>query len=129
MADPVTNEKVADVIREACPLRTVLRESKPCPYFGASGTCRDCSYDWMSVSGDVLKLVKARRAAYEKEREKNVEIKKMLAETQKDMETFRSIKHAFKAFLLFGNVILEEERDEVGSEDKGKESQEGGCGD
>lgn len=72
--DPKTREKVADAIKEECPLRTVLVEKKPCPYFGASGSCRDCTYEWVPIADNVGKLVKARRAAYEQEREKREEI-------------------------------------------------------
>lgn len=70
MGDPETRIKVMEVIRDRCSLKTVLKLEKPCPYFGASKTCDDCAFDWMTIADEVLKVVKARRASYEREREK-----------------------------------------------------------
>jgi hypothetical protein len=70
VSDAETRTKVAELVKEGCPLRTVLKEGKNCPYFGASKTCRDCSYDWETCADGILKLAKSRRALYEKEKEK-----------------------------------------------------------
>jgi len=77
MSDAETKNKVRDVLFGACPLRTVLTK-KPCPYFGYSSTCRDCTYDWLTIAAAVRKVVDNRRAAYELEHEKNKKVVKEL---------------------------------------------------
>ena len=84
MSDPETVEIVRDVIFDACPLRTVLK--KPCPYFGASKSCRDCRYDWMSIARNVRKLVEKRRASYERERDKVKEVQTELRKKEAELE-------------------------------------------
>jgi hypothetical protein len=78
--DVETRAKVSEVVKDNCPLRTVLKAGKECPYFGSSKSCRDCSYDWEICADNILKLAKSRRALYEKEREKTEQLKKELAE-------------------------------------------------
>jgi hypothetical protein len=126
MGDPETTEEAVGILKEFCPLSTVLKEDKPCPYFGFTGTCRDCRYDWMTVMGDVLKVVKVRRATYEKEREKNAGLSERLVELETASKKFDEVKQAFRAILQFGHGLLEEEQEDgacVGSE--GSESTSG----
>lgn len=82
MSDPETREKIVVVIKEACPLRAVLRPEKACPHFGPSNSCRDCTYDWMTVAINVRKVAKIRRASYEQEREKIKDLEEKLAASQ-----------------------------------------------
>lgn len=79
MPDPTTREKISYIIKERCPLRTVLRPEKACPYFGPSESCQDCVYNWMVIASTVLKLASIRRASYEKEQEKVIELTKSKA--------------------------------------------------
>ena len=115
MADVETTKKAAAIIKDACPLRTVLRDGKPSPYFGASGTCRDCSYDWLTQVADVLKVVKARRAAYEKQVEKFNELKIQMASVSFDAERFRRLKEAFGTIQV---LCQEEDTQETTDDDE-----------
>jgi len=95
MSDPETREEIIKIIKEGCTIKSVLKKDKPCPYFGSSGTCSDCSYDWMTISLDVMKVAKFRRASYEKEREKTKALQEKVDNIE---ETVRNI------FLLFGRM-------------------------
>jgi len=92
MSDPETRDAIADVIKEHCALRSVLTK-KPCPYFGASGSCLSCTYNWVAVAVDVRKLAERRRASYEQEKEK---VKALTAE----LEESRSTVTRLEAILL-----------------------------
>lgn len=74
VTDVETREVLFEFLKDRCSLKTVLRLEKPCPYFGPSNTCSDCSFDWMTVAGDVLKVVSARRASYEQEKKRRVDV-------------------------------------------------------
>ncbi|TRO55179.1 hypothetical protein E2P64_07545 [Candidatus Bathyarchaeota archaeon] len=68
--DVDTREELSALLKENCVLRPLLRDEKPCPKFGPSGTCQDCLYGWEILAQRVLKVIGARRSSYEKEREK-----------------------------------------------------------
>ena len=89
MSDPDTREEVVSTLKENCTLRSVLKPEKPCPYFGPSDTCHDCTYDWVTVVNEVLKLAKVRRASYEKERER---IKMLESKLEKHEDLFTVVK-------------------------------------
>lgn len=80
MSDPETRDEIRKIIFDGCPLRELLK--KPCPYFGASESCRDCTYDWMTIADNVRKVAEKRRASYEKEREKNEQLRQALEEKE-----------------------------------------------
>lgn len=71
MGDPETREEVRDVMVEFCPLRTVLKKGKPCPYVGPTGNCSNCTFDWLTCADEVVKVAKSRRASYEREYQKS----------------------------------------------------------
>lgn len=124
MSDVDTREQAADVVKERCPLRTVLKAGKPCPYFGPSETCRDCSYDWLSITDDVLKVVKARRASYEKEREKNKKLIDQIESFENDRDKLRLGVKALRDLFEFGQGLFKE----VTEDENGSESEEGSTG-
>ncbi|MBD3263406.1 hypothetical protein GF374_03435 [Candidatus Woesearchaeota archaeon] len=95
MSDPETREQIIEKIKEGCALKTVLRKDKPCPHSGSSKTCADCSYDWMTIALEVIKVANFRRASYEKEMEKV----KALSEKVEYIEGI--VKNIF---LLFGRM-------------------------
>lgn len=108
--DVETRQEAADVVKESCALRTVLKPGKPCPYFGPGGNCRDCTYDWITVVEEVGKLVHARRASYERERGKVKALTEELAivrpVVEKMIECFRILSEVSSS----GDVVsLEQE--------------------
>lgn len=68
--DVETRNKVVDVIKESCSLRSVLKPTKLCPYFGVSKSCLSCSYDWNTIAEEVAKAIGRRVVAYEREKER-----------------------------------------------------------
>jgi len=108
--DADTRDKVVFLMKESCSLRSVLKPSKPCPYFGPSSSCLDCTYDWLTLSDEVGKLMRARRASYEVEREK---VKGM--ETRLNlMEPFiRNMVECYRALDCFSERYLEEEKTDL----------------
>jgi hypothetical protein len=102
MSDPETREEIVGVVKEACTLRTVLKEGKVCPYFGASVSCRDCTYDWQTVALNVRKVAKIRRASYEQERVKVKDLEQKL----KDQVDADKTMYAIVGGLANGAVAL-----------------------
>lgn len=94
--DPETGEQAAGVLKRFCPLKTVLKQDRPCSYFGSSGTCSDCSYKWMVIVDELSVFFKKRRASYEKEREKN---KKTEEELKRLKEMIDNVLYLSSAFL------------------------------
>lgn len=90
MGDSNTREAVSEVLREWCPLRELLT-SKPCPYFGVSKSCRDCTYTWMSIADKVTKLIEKRRTSYEQAQERTKTVSADLRDTKDQNKDLRSI--------------------------------------
>jgi len=118
MSDPETRDAIREVVFEGCPLRELLK--KPCPHFGTSGSCRDCSYDWMTIATNVRKVAEKRRASYEREHEKVRELKKELEENAK---LVGDIAQGFVALKRIGELAIE--RMENGDTDKVEETDVG----
>ncbi len=95
MSDSNSREEIANVIKRGCRLKAVLSDNKPCPHFGSSGSCDDCSYDWMTMAGEVLKAAKIRRSSYENERKKVKALTERVELLQGTVDT---------VFSLFGKV-------------------------
>lgn len=108
--DKESRDKVVFLMKEFCTLRSVLRPSKPCPYFGVSSSCLDCTYDWLTLVDEVGKLMRVRRASYEVERNKvkAMEVKLNL------MEPFvRDMVDCYRSLDFFSKRYLEEEKNDV----------------
>jgi len=129
MSDAETRKAIKDIISERCALRSVLTK-KPCPYFGASGSCRDCTYDWMSVADAVRKVVDKRRASYEKERDKVKELKKQLdlekARSAQLGDVVTSIGHGLQAFKAAVDLTEMIDQEKGGESTKEPEGEDGG---
>jgi len=131
MSDVETRTKVADLIKDGCPLRSVLKEGKACPYFGASKTCRDCSYSWEVCADGILKLAKSRRALYEKEKEKVEALEKELREANEfrncvgdilvDIQAATSsFRKAFMGMAQLANTVTSREEKEDVEDENGE---------
>jgi len=109
--DPVTRDQITETMIEFCPLRTVLKKDKPCPYFGASGNCSDCMFSWVAAADEVLKVAKARRASYEREYQKAKGYKQELDEANSKLSLlsgfFVRIGEGFKAIRELDDFIDE----------------------
>jgi len=70
MSDVETRGELADILKDNCALRSLLVDGKPCLRAGSSGVCTDCLFGWEIVAKRILKLLGAKRSAYEQEREK-----------------------------------------------------------
>jgi len=97
MPDVETRSELADFLKEQCVLKSVLREDKPCPKFGPSGTCTDCMHGWEILARRVLKHVGAKRAAYEQEREKV----KFITDKAESLE--KTVGEVFSLFAKIGD--------------------------
>jgi len=65
--DVETRKRMTDLLKETCVLRSVLTK-KPCPYFGASETCIDCTYHWIVIVGQISDVFTLSKASYQRER-------------------------------------------------------------
>lgn len=128
MGDPDTRMKVLEILKEKCSLKTVLRLDKPCPYLGPSNSCDDCSFDWMTISDSVLKVVKARRASYEHEKEKFVQLKKehdaLSNESLHIWSLIYQVMEGVEAISELDNIRRTREENEDGRRSVGNKDQE-----
>lgn len=97
MPDIDTRNQVAGIIKDGCTLRSVLKPTKLCPYFGESKSCHSCSYDWLTIADGVAKVAAARRVAYEKEREKRKEAEAIIEDFQRGINAVFEIANRVNA--------------------------------
>ena len=127
MPDVETRGELAGLLKENCVLRPLLKEDKPCPRFGSSGTCEDCLYGWEILAKRVLKLIGAKRASYEKEREKV----KLITNKAESLE--KTVGEVFSLFAKMGDgfaalvQILDLARNYKDNGSEEEENVDGGC--
>lgn len=116
MSDPITREEVAEILKEECVLKSVLKEGKECPYFGPSKTCVDCMWGWVAISNRIMKAAEIRRASYEKELAKTksltAEVKRLQATVDLIFSLFGQIGDGIAAFSRMIDIAKKQEVEE-----------------
>jgi len=82
--DEETRSELARVLMEDCPLKNILKNEKPCPYFGHDMTCTSCTYHWQMSVGRLLKEVDVKRISYVRIKEQLDKALERISEMEKE---------------------------------------------
>lgn len=114
--DPITREEIAELLKEDCVLKSVLKEDKKCPYFGPSKTCATCMWGWLAISNRIMKAAEIRRASYEKELAKTklltAEVKRLQTTVDVIFSLFGQMGGGIAAFLKMIDLAKKQEVEE-----------------
>ena len=109
--DEVTRTEMIEIAKESCALKAVLKKEKPCPSFGPSESCEDCSHNWVTMVNLMMKRAKIRRSAYEAEREKVKVLTSKIEEMREKVDPLlglvRNVARGFRSVAEIGELIIE----------------------
>jgi len=70
VSDPETRDKIAELLRNECPIVAICQTiGRPpvCKYLGPTNDCSTCFYPWGLIADDTIQLIRVRRVALERE--------------------------------------------------------------
>lgn len=102
--------ELSKILADDCPLKSVLKVGRPCPYYGPSGSCSDCSYHWQITVGSILEGAGIKRMSHVRLKEQLDEARNRIIEMEKEraiwLELVGDVVSGVKALLSLKRMAM-----------------------